>query len=73
VRDIPLWVKTAVDVERVARGEAVADYPAPLMSLREAAERMAKLKGGDPDELERRAREIATELGVRILGEDEEE
>ena len=72
VRDIPIWLKVTVEVERMARGEAVPDYPAPLMSLREAVERVAKLKGGDPDVLERRAREIANEWGVKILGEEDE-
>ncbi len=73
VRDLPIWLKVAVDVERTARGEAVASYPAPLMSLREAAERIAKLKGGDPDVLERRAREIADECEFKILGDDSED
>ncbi len=72
VRDIPAWLKVAVDVERMARGEAVADHPAPPLSLREAAERMAKLKGGDPDVLERRARRLADECGFKIRGEEDE-
>ena len=73
VRDIPAWLKVAVDVERMARGEAVADYPARPLSLREAAERMAKLKGCDPDALMRAAREIADECNFKILGDDGEE